>query len=947
MDKSKLEHLTHGAALIGAVADPLQHLLLTCAVARGAMVPTADLDALGSQLRSGNSMNELTAVLCGETARAIGLDRRVAEAIAAGRLVPTSDRFLERILLAKPSLADEASTIWARNGIGGVNDLAAVFQVLGINGADPVNAAGAVLTRSLGKFSLSAFMGAAYKSDAAELNALALPLMAELETRLRAQLGKVPAQTSFDDFAGRASMPTSASSGLAAPLQSTAVALRVMSRFLPPELRQRTEEISGYVQGAVQVAEAMQLIAAAGSGWGAAMAIAGLAGGLGNMRLPGLGGDAQVAARHEQLMQAIESLMREMRQEFAKVNSKLDSMIASLEEIIALLRTQSASIAILQNKLDGLARDVDTVQAGIYRIEYAIEAGAATNTHREFAGIIALEGETPFATEQQFLHALDFYADHGNRASGQAAQPVAGGTDRAERLNNARKLVLERILGSAEAADRWLAVRALTDVLEIEYGCPEFGNTVHEPQLRFALQNLAGVKLADSVRFRQLLDRPAAGQLISRHLGSMREQILNHRTVMSNLLSPREPGVQGAQTDFRRGSPFWVLLKHYETALTALETLDLQPLYARVFDDHLDELTHPGAAGNGQQSVQLDIFAGNPDKHGLSVEVFGPVHTTGHRCAVAPLYTAIWTDGAGVRQENPLTVGLYGMHVVSIEPADEGLRSNYVDFDTEVRLRNQQIARFTMSLKLHYGGLRKWENDPPRLAQYQGLLSYTHEPFMRIAAADDYWYVPSGKEGILGQVLGKALNTDACRNNAKQVLRSVVPLTSWAGRQAYLGRALAQGDTFDWRDGARATYQALRERIGKLQEITKMLQAVCMIAYGPLYDQADVLRALLEGDSSTRVIDAEVLQSWGKLVAGLPDGAVARLANSIDTSVDTDYANTRYRHFVDLARQRYGQLRTALTLLSEAGSKAGPFFPFEQACTQFERTFSEELAALI
>jgi len=87
-----------------------------------------------------------------------------------------------------------------------------------------------------------------------------------------------------------------------------------------------------YAQSAVQIGQAVAMLAAASTGWGAVVALSGLASGLGAMGC--VGGGAAAADANAPVLAAIENLLQTVKAEFAQVNQKLDDIIDKLEELL-------------------------------------------------------------------------------------------------------------------------------------------------------------------------------------------------------------------------------------------------------------------------------------------------------------------------------------------------------------------------------------------------------------------------------------------------------------------------------------------------------------------------------------------------------------------------------------------------------------------------------------
>jgi len=133
-----------------------------------------------------------------------------------------------------------------------------------------------------------------------------------------------------------------------------------------------TAQATQYVQSGMAVYQSAMLLAGAATGWGAVVAMAGMANALGGLGAfgGGGGGDNGAQKRHEELVAAISSLFNYVEQQFKVVNENLVTIATRLDESIKLLKTIGADVKRLQQDLLGVSRDLRLVLHNLSEVEW-------------------------------------------------------------------------------------------------------------------------------------------------------------------------------------------------------------------------------------------------------------------------------------------------------------------------------------------------------------------------------------------------------------------------------------------------------------------------------------------------------------------------------------------------------------------------------------------------
>lgn len=252
---------------------------------------------------------------------------------------------------------------------------------------------------------------------------------------------------------------------------------------------QDLQRAAGYIGAVSQIQQSVAVLMTAGTGWGAAIAICGLASGTGGIGVFGGGAASQAA-----VLGAIADLKQTMLTEFKKMNTKLAEMAETLGEIlnkvneikadvrlaIELLRSIDAqSTALLLRQEQRFIEVIAELQEGS-ALRCGSEASEGSIQPARLLECVGIYARMATAASSQYLIGTD------NLSAARMYELVALAFGDSKTLNIANNQDLSAM------RDRWSAM-ALVSRLLADQGLPQLGSATNEPILVAALRNLTGL----------------------------------------------------------------------------------------------------------------------------------------------------------------------------------------------------------------------------------------------------------------------------------------------------------------------------------------------------------------------------------------------------------------------------------------------------------------------
>lgn len=952
LQSSVPQRVVQVALLAGTAENRLVPLLAQTAaraVAEASAQESANLAArlrdIHQQLNAAQSGAATREVLMSKVSRDLGLATVVDRALVQGRLVATTSGYIEAYEPRRASLAESAAFEMAqalkREPDRANRAYGAVAAAL--KGSTPSHlpdlASFGVRTDGL------AAMLKAARPDVAVAKTFAETLVKETFGKvqgLKALNLKGPGQVSptvLGIDALKPSLPVQVEG-----FQAGAAALHgVLNLIGDSGAAQEVKKAAMYAESAVQVYQAVSLIASAASGWGMVTAAAGLlSGGGGLAAFSGVfgggsdGGQAERAAeaRHAETMAAIKGVHTLVEREFAKLNTKVDFIIKQLGDMLQLM--------------DKIGRDTELLVALVRETNRKVDDLTFRVSLNEIARTRLVNKERLSRCASRVLNnqalggvLTDCRGLYGGTAGQLAGYPWMLNFDGADKAGE----ILHRALSFNPDDGRypelaWAAARALRSRL-IGYGITALDQPAFEPTLVLTLDGYASLRerrnrpefdkanvlevreQVDTIRIVASRHRAFVAALqgttnVKSHRVAGKELQLGdgYRMLMGRLfelyevhLANFESGVKSlaktAVTEFvvkYRDGP---LAQPFDVALTSQSEQGVSMPFLSAADFGAGKLTgllqcptcDPAAGNQVLELVIVSMTLAKPfnqlrsegleaaRKHALEAAKSTAMERTGAAKGAplrVPETTTFWIPGHQVTIE----VRLYGKRLHQFSHDFSVVESTATDVAARsAALGTTQVVTSPIAYLRAQNGKSPWP--------FEGFVVKRALPTLERALVDQAVLAELARDRHVEQIL--ATNP----SKTQELLRAAMKETGFLG-------------------GTRPS--AVEAPLTEMEALGDVMRGVCQLGHEEATAASDVLQRLFDGGLSQRLVDRQLVKDWATApgATGQPKELVG-----LDKA----------------ARERFEQLKIALAFVMDSTLRRGPSYSFERAWRRFSEAF--------
>jgi len=855
---------------------------------------------LTQRIKAAPTLAETKQILVGDFARSTGVSRAIDDALRQGRLGAGAVAFFEKTVGASgtsQSLLGVATrrigqTLGETTSPVAVAAYQAVGSVLGLTSVSTPKDLVAVLSPALGGAAedlqqLLAGRGALERRVQTYSEQLRKRVQVELKT-MAAPLAAYPKQL-LQFRAVAKDLPSSAQwkSG-AESLRAGAGALySALSLFGASEEANAVANVAGYAESAVQVLQAVSLLASVTTGWGAVSALSGLIGGAGGLGAFG-GGSSSGASElaHQQIMAAISDLRTEIVRQFSQVNAKLDFVITQLDAVLSVIRRVDLTTQEILARVKVVEAQVNLV---LLRQGESGFVGARLQMQRDSRECRS-QRRNPAVDLATLVRCRSHDASAADLATKQPLQLPASGD------SVARTVLMTRFPTRPadvkdDAVETWQAGAALTRVLSsYQLNVPQ--GAAHQDVLLDAVDGYTNWRLS----WRALFD--------STDLQDRQDEVRDIRAAMHDH--------QAFLAFLRDESVYRRIQQKFATEANKLFR-ELTQEQQKALRAELDRL------GKGDPNPGFKYAAGatltsKSATQAPSIPVFTAADFS--EKGLSPYYNAHIspTDAGPV----PPALSLIATRLVRSDIQQPGVVRFWVDerpaIEVEIYLHGELLSTEVVDLpKMTFS----YRRDADGEARYVALT----DPLRYLFLTDDQDTVSQRLNTAISAVLRKQelvreafflqwrrLNQN--EDNAHRVYRQ------WLSRSPALGS----------NDPAGPKLSAL----GELDTLLYLLRALFKFAYDDVGEENDIIQSCLYGGMTMRLVDTEVLRDWvwrsapmrhSKAETGEPDG------------------NPRFVQLDELILFRWEVFSDAWQRLDRAAKQAGPSFRFARAMQEFNAVF--------
>lgn len=822
---------------------------------------------IGNQLRAAPALWQQTQVLLSPFSRELGLPDAVSAAIRNGLLIetPTGLRELGVDIVGGAQLGQAAATVLnrtlrnsgllapqrvydtvlsalgpdaatLRKGIAGLlppglgqaqRDIEEIWNGLGSSSSGTKKLVEGYLSRAQAQ-------GTAKLAEVAGKTRQALAL-ADRQAR---QAILVPMQDAVRQFQAGA---------------STFHALGSLLGQVDPRLGEMANKAARYLHSASQVAQAFNLLIAASTGTGTITALTGLLNGASGLGLSGAGDDAVAKARHEELLREMQQLRELMVKEFARLNLKVDHVIAQLDAVLLRLdRIDSRLLEVKETvrltnvKLDLLA--VRSSQAVIV---------ASLQTTEVLLGSCRTLGVDGGRTVRDIMECRGKYDAVVKRlASGGWGLPAQIGASNFNVLMSQFSLARDATASfqPVGVGELWQGAGPLSGALQYIGVDNPIGTATYEPLLLQIMEEYADLKTRDPNGFSRLEPTDVARSVATLKAVADRHFLYLERLRAMPVVKAREhPTLGPLLSKYAEACRSFASRLIQDEAKRRVDKLEVE---ATGKDLYLVDASQP--TGPGLNVVPAAYFA----KDKLSPLFVNCATTCSKGEDTAPLLVVVShtlavepsLPGVGVTHQYRLTMQIelrYGATVVSAFP--------YVMVFHVLASPAEVSANFA---KLPVQALRA--ENAHRIAWLEGAL--------QVGLQGLGWPKGAGWESFPGVLANlnlqervRRIRVAAVTEELRSRLMSGQVLES---KSAGVPQTGASGAPSPQRPGTMPALDALGKEapleviLERLDQLTVTLRAVCAYAFGESADNSDKLQGLLYGFPDNRLADKEIAQYW-------------------------------------------------------------------------------------
>jgi hypothetical protein len=918
-----------GAMTLGRSSNVLDALLghaAVLAVQRTAKENLAqvrvDFASLRHELAEASDMAQLSKKLLEPLAQKYELDALVSRELAAKRITVVPDGLIETAAVNRITVVESCvqriASHFQKDVEGATSEC--IRTALGLPDV-PVGALGEVLGKALPQ-ELSGIVSAwaSGKVDLQELVKAKDYLVGKAGGELGEALVKLPEYAeSFEQLVDGLKVGPDTGS-LSETLRDARARAQGVSALLSVfGANKEAEAVSNatkYVEAACQTYQVITVLAAGATGWGAAVALMGLANG--GMSLTGTSAKPKEDGTAV-ILQAIAKLTEHIDKQFEKVNATLSSIAGDVKQIYATLQENLAVTKDVQTRVKNLEKSVAyLLERG--ELEYRVLADLVSGIEKSRCRMWLLpDAGAPDTGELNVC--IGYYGTEiAGRLGTEPYMHDIGHADDPEAEAAAR---LNRHFDSTSLPkDTWYSASSLWYLLEKKYA-QALPAPVHWPALAVAAETSAQLRLHANQSW--LLNSMAAQQKLLEPFWSALEA---HNNFVDTLRGPS--GITSARGDGTPEQPGHPLLK------PLLQRLDAEvEAFVQVFNNLVSVAQSDILAAfeegtldiAGVKATRIEPPLLRNPATGTTWEAFG----AGYRANWTPphllsVYVPLQDEAPA---SNPLTVDIQSLTRTRAND------NQYVDTawgKMVCQLYGESLAEvdFRGILRFDYG---RYDNSETEF----GKNTTPADPVAYITRANGKT-VPSGAALFSVALKNKWDEPDIFQKRGRELQAERI-LVNKKMLWAYIAERLTQPKE----------RQPLLDSMLAIREVGLVIRAICRFGWPEAYNTSDVLPALFEGELDSRLPDGEeFLAKYVEAVQRLfvPNKVLEeknstpgqRLAFGTAANVP---ARERLRMLSDVAKQRVKALETALDCILTASNHWGAPFDDQRVQRLFDNTFRD------
>jgi len=938
-------------ALVAGTAEnpilPLMAQTVAVAVTRASKAQAENLTAgvqdLYQELRAAKTGEAVRDALMSRVSRELGLATAVDAALVAGRLVPTAAGFIEAYEPQRASLAESAAFEMSRALKQEVTKANRAYVALAaaLKGGLP-SALPDVASFKERTGGLALLLGTA-KPDVEQAVSFAKTLMTNTSSEVKALQALVltgPGEAGSAALKVDSLMPslTPSADGFRAGVAALHGVLNLVGASGPAN---EVKKAAMYAESAVQVYQAVSLIASAASGWGMVTAASGLLSGGGGLAAfsgafggPSADQAAEKAAeaRHAETMAAIKQVHTLVEREFSKLNTKVEFIIKQLGEMLQEMERigrQTDRLVVLVQETN---RKVDELTFRVSLNELVRERNINKNEHERCASF----ARNNQAQGRALLACRTLYSGAAEQLAAAPWMLTFNG------LDSARE-VLHTVLRFNPDDGRfpdvsWAGARALRYCLDA-HGVRGLEQPAFEPSLVLALDGYSNLRRQNRTGFDKTNEEETRQQI-----QRIRTAASRHRSFVAALrgtTSVKARIVAGQELLLGEGYALMEsLFKLYEVELVKFEAavaeltkkaisqfVDNYPAgpLPKSFDVHLTSSAEPGVSipflsaadfGPGKVSGLLQCPACGPDEPNRSLELVIVSMTLSK-----PL-EQLRAEGKkeerkqaleGARSVAPENTGAAKGKILVPPQTSFDLRGHTCEI--AVRLYGTEVHRFGYEFTVNEGPTTDTAARSAALGPSQSVQS----PIAYLRA--QHLKSPWPYEGFVVKRVWPSLQTALVAQatlpaKARDIHVKHIEANYSAKTQELLRAALK---TTSLLGGAVAT--SIEAPLATMEHLGDVMRGVCLLGHEEATSASDVLGRLFDGGVSQRLVDRQLVKDWAlepQKVAGKPD---------------------EFEVLGKVARSRFEQLKVAVAFVMDSTNRRGPTYSFERAWRAFAEEF--------